>query len=60
MKDIPKKKELPADILESFKQVEEALVNIELVLDEVLCGAGSTRKDMGHEDPRCEECVCRS
>ena len=44
---------------ESYLQVEEALDNLEKTLDEALCGAGEIRRDLGEEDPRCDECVCQ-
>lgn len=42
-----------------YQQVEESLNNIKNTVIEVLCGAGEIRKEMGEEDPRCEECVCQ-
>ena len=41
------------EFLESYRQIEE------VALDEALCGAGEIRRDLGEEDPRCDECVCQ-
>jgi hypothetical protein len=54
-----KQEGLPDEVLESFVEVEAALDSIEAALDEALCGAGSIRRDMGIDDPRCDECVCQ-
>lgn len=50
---------IPEHIQQELSNIENILDNANKKLDEALCSAGLTRRDMGLEQPRCPECVCQ-